>query len=92
MLHCAKVAPEPFFATCARLMLRDVQLSIEQQFPGGLDATDISILKAIRESVPNAGGLSPQEVLEYVRDTLRAASATTTIEASSVVQTDDNCV
>ena len=32
MVHCAKVSPEVFFATCARLCPANVQLSIEQQF------------------------------------------------------------
>ena len=77
MLHCAKLQPEAFFATCARLMPKDVQLSIEQQFPGGLSPDDLAILRAIKEAIPEADSKTPQEVLEHVRDTLRAASATT---------------
>ena len=87
MVHCAKVSPEVFFATCARLCPANVQLSIERQFPGGLDPTDIAILKAIREAVPGADERSPAEVLEYVRDTLRAASATA-IEPTSDRETE----
>ncbi len=54
---------------------RDVALTIETQLPGGLQPDDIAILRAIKEAIPNAGERSPQEVLEYVRDTLRAAEA-----------------
>ena len=75
MARVAKLQPESFFATCARLLPKDVALTIETQLPGGLDATDVAILRAIKEAIPNAGERSPQEVLEYVRDTLRAADA-----------------
>jgi hypothetical protein len=76
MARVAKTSPEAFFSVCARLCSANVQLSIEQQFPGGLDATDIASLKGIRESVPDADSRSPADVLDYVRDTLRAAEAT----------------
>ncbi len=36
---------------------------------------NLAILRAIKEAIPDAGSRSPQEVLEYVRDTLRAAEA-----------------
>ena len=75
VLHCAQKSKEMFFATCARLIPRDVALTIETQLPGGLQPDDIAILRAIKEAIPNAGERSPQEVLEYVRDTLRAAEA-----------------
>ena len=75
MARVAKLQPKSFFATCARLLPKDVVLTIETQLPGGLDATDVAILRAIKEAIPNAGERSPQEVLEYVRDTLRAADA-----------------
>ena len=87
MIHCAQKSKETFFAIASKLIPKDVQLTLEQTYPGGLDPVDIAILKAIRESVPDADLKSPQEVLSYVRDTLRAASATT-IEASSDKQTD----
>jgi hypothetical protein len=75
MARVAKLQPESFFATCARLLPKDVALTIETQLPGGLTPDDIVILRAIKEAIPNAGERSPQEVLEYVRDTLRAAEA-----------------
>ena len=75
LARVAKVSPEAFFSVCARLCPANVQLSIEQQFSGGLTPDDLAILRAIKESVPDADSKSPQEVLSYVRDTLRAADA-----------------
>jgi len=88
MARVAKLQPESFFATSARLCPANVQLSIEQQFSGGLDATDISILKAIGEAVPDADSRSPGEVLTFVAEAVRAHSATT-IEGASDLQTED---
>jgi hypothetical protein len=59
---------------CARLIPSDVRVSVEQTF-GGLTAEDLAIFRAIREAIPDANARSPAEVLEYVRDTLRAADA-----------------
>ncbi len=70
MVHCAKVSPEVFFATCARLCPANVQLSIEQSYPGGLTPDDLAILRGIKDAIPDADAKSPAEVLEYVRDTL----------------------
>ena len=39
MIHTAKSNPEVFFATCARLLPRDVQVSLAAQLPGRLDAS-----------------------------------------------------
>ena len=75
MARVAKLQPELFFATCARLLPKDVALTIETQLPGGLTQDDIAILRAIKEAIPNAGERSPAEILTYVRDTLRAAEA-----------------
>ncbi len=82
MEFTAKTQPAVFFATCARLCPANVQLSIEQAYPSGLGPDDLAILRAIKEAIPGADDRTPAEVLEYVRDTLRAASATT-VEASS---------
>lgn len=71
----AKTMPSVFFATAARVLPKDVAITLEQTYPGGLDASDIAILRAIKDSIPDADARSPQEVLEYVRDTLRAAEA-----------------
>jgi hypothetical protein len=74
MLATIKQAPATFFAIAARLIPADVKVSIEQTF-GGLSAEDYAVLQAIKQAVPNASSRSPSEVLEYVRDTLRAAEA-----------------
>jgi hypothetical protein len=73
MLHTAKTQPATFFAVCARLIPSDVKLTVEQTY-GGLSADDYAALRAIREAIPDANSQSPQAVLEYVRDTLRAAA------------------
>jgi hypothetical protein len=68
--------PASFFAVCSRHIPQNVQLSIEQNY-GGLDENDLAVLRAIKEAIPNANSRSPTEVLEYARDTLRAADAKT---------------
>jgi hypothetical protein len=74
MVKTARTNPATFFAVCARLIPSDVKLTVEQTY-GGLQAEDYGVLKAIREAIPDANNQSPQAVLEYVRDTLRAAPA-----------------
>jgi hypothetical protein len=76
MLHTAKTQPTTFFAVCARLIPNDVKLTVEQTY-GGLDQADYAILRAIKESLPAANSESPQAVLEFVRDAVQAAAATT---------------
>jgi hypothetical protein len=44
---------------------------------GALDQTDMAILRGIKESLPAANSESPQAVLEFVRDAVRAATAKT---------------
>lgn len=63
-----------FVGICSRLIPHDVAITIEQGY-GGLDPNDVAILRAIKDAIPNANSRSPTEVLEYVRDTLRAAQA-----------------
>ena len=77
MARVAKLQPESFFATCARLLPKDVALTIETQPPGGLPPDDISILRAIKESIPDANSKTPQEVLSFVAEAVRAHSAKT---------------
>ena len=74
MVATAKVNPEAFFATCARLLPRDVAISIQAQAPI-LDAGDLAILRAIKEAIPDAGKRQPGEVLNFVLDTIRAHDA-----------------
>jgi hypothetical protein len=74
MIKTAKDQPTTFFAVCARLIPSHVKLTVEQTY-GGLSAEDYAVLRAIREVIPDANNQSPQAVLEYVLDTLRAAQA-----------------
>jgi hypothetical protein len=60
MIHTAKTQPAVFFATCARLIGPEVKLTIEQSQPA-LDATDIEILRAIRQAIPHADQMSPPD-------------------------------
>jgi hypothetical protein len=69
--HTAKTQPAVFFATCARLIGPEVKLTIEQSQPA-LDATDIEILRAIKEAIPNADKMSPQQVLQHVLDAVQS--------------------
>jgi hypothetical protein len=75
MLHTAKTQPATFFAVCARLIPADVRLTLEQTY-GGLTPADYAILQAIKESLPAANSESPQAILEFVRDAVRAHAAT----------------
>jgi hypothetical protein len=82
--HVAQKNKELFFGVCARLIPQDVQVSLVEH-QGGLTPNDIAILHGIRQAIPDANSQSPTRVLEYVRDTLRAASAT--IVASTLIST-----
>lgn len=74
VINCAEKSPDLFFATCARILPKDVELTITQNY-GALDPADIAILRAIKDAIPDANNREPTSVLEYVRDTLRAAQA-----------------
>jgi hypothetical protein len=77
LARVAKTSPEAYFSVCARLCPANVALTIQTQLPGGLSADDLAVLRAIRDSVPDANNRSPQDVLEYVRDAIRAHGAKT---------------
>src|SRR3974377_1508264 len=72
MLRTAKPNPETFFATCARLLPKDVELTIRQHYSGGLDERDLQILCAIRAAIPNANELAPDAVLQFTLDAIRS--------------------
>jgi Family of unknown function (DUF5681) len=74
MVATAKVNPEAFFATCARLLPRDVAISIQAQTPV-LDGGDLAILRAIKEAIPDANNRSPENVLTFVLEAIRSHSA-----------------
>jgi hypothetical protein len=75
IVHTAKTQPAVFFATCARLIGPEVKLTIEQSQPG-LEPADIAILKAIREAIPNADKMSPQQVFQHVLDAVQSFEST----------------
>jgi hypothetical protein len=77
VLHCALKSKEMFFATCARLIPRDVALTIETQLPGGLQPDDIAILRAIKAALPGAGEQEPTAVLNHVLEAVKQYSAKT---------------
>ena len=73
----AKTMPSVFFATAARVLPKDVAITLEQTYPGGLTPDDIAVLRAIKESIPDADARSPTEVLEFVAEAVRAHAAKT---------------
>jgi hypothetical protein len=74
MLRTARSSPETFFATCARLLPKDVELTIRQHY-SGLDESDLMILRAIRDAIPNANSMAPEAVLQFTLDAIRAHGA-----------------
>ena len=86
MVATAKVNPEAFFATCARLLPRDVAISIQAQAPI-LDAGDLAILRAIKAGIPDAKSRLPDQVLSFVLDAVRSHSAQL-IDASADAETE----
>jgi len=85
MLRTARSSPETFFATCARLLPKDVELTIRQHY-SGLDESDLMILRAIRDAIPNANDLAPQAVLEYALDAIRAHGARQLITPDTITE------
>jgi hypothetical protein len=87
----AKENPSSYFSVCARLLPSDVAISIQAQSPV-LDARDLSILRAIRDAIPNANELEPQAVLDHVLNAIRAYDASPVIEIASKIETEgQNC-
>src|SRR5262249_11017493 len=72
MLRTAKSSPETFFATCARILPKDVELTIRQHYSSDLDHADLEILRAIKQAIPDAGQRQPNEVFDFVLDAIRA--------------------
>jgi hypothetical protein len=81
MTHTAKTSQEAFFATCARLIPRDIAVTLTSRLPANLDATDwqmlIETLDAIKQCLPDAGQRQPGEVMRYVLEAIRLANAPT---------------
>jgi hypothetical protein len=83
----AKENPSSYFSVCARLLPAEVTATIEQIAPRGLDADDLAILRAIKQSLPAANSMTPATVLNYVLDAVRAHSSHQLIDASQETQT-----
>src|SRR5262249_17684078 len=80
MHHTAKSNPEVFFATCARILPRDVQLTVQQHYSSSLDERDLRGCGAIRDSMPGAKEMEPQAVLEPGLSAIRAYDASPVID------------
>ena len=66
--------PDRYLGIVAHLIPKEVTATIEAG-SGVLDLECMAILQAIKDSVPSVNDRSPQEVLEFVRDAVRAHSA-----------------
>jgi hypothetical protein len=73
--HTATTNPELFFGICSRLVPRDVTLTVEQSMPRGIGPEELAILQAIKATIPSANAQSPEQVLAFVADAVRAHSA-----------------
>jgi len=76
MLATARAQPEVFFGICARLLPKDVALTITQHHTIDIDPIDLEILKAIKQAIPDAGDRQPGEVFNVVLDAVRSHTAT----------------
>jgi hypothetical protein len=63
--------PAKYADLCSRLIPRDVTMSVEQRGAGGLDEIDLSILRAIRDGVSDAGTRTPSDVFAEVLTAIR---------------------
>jgi hypothetical protein len=73
--HTATTNPELFFGICSRLVPRDVTLTVEQSMPRGIGPDELAILQAIKQAVPDANSRSPDEVMGFVLEAIRAHDA-----------------
>jgi hypothetical protein len=86
LARVARENPSSYFAVCARLLPADVAISIQAQAPS-LDAHDLSILRAIRDAIPNANDMEPQAVLDYTLKAIQSYSACPIIDAARDTET-----
>jgi hypothetical protein len=89
MMATARAQPEVFFATCARLIPKDVQLTVSQHHSFDLDPADLEILKAIKQAIPDAGQRQPGDVFNVVLDAIKASNARL-ITVAETISSDDN--
>jgi hypothetical protein len=74
----ARLEPARFVDICSRLVPRDVQLTLSRGLPG-LDADQwgliVPMLAAIQKALPDANQREPADVLSFVLNAIKAASA-----------------
>lgn len=80
LVGMVKRQPDRFADLCSRLIPRDVQLSLEARSPVGLSAQDLEIFQAIKAAIPAANDRQPGEVLNFVLEAIRSATAKPVIE------------
>jgi hypothetical protein len=81
----AKTQPEVFFGTCARLLPRDVAISIQANAPS-LEPADLEILRAIKQAIPDANERTPGEVLQFALEAIRAHGAQQLITSEVITE------
>jgi hypothetical protein len=71
--------PTRFAELCGRLIPRDVQLTVSQRVPGGLEADDwaiaLEVFQAVRAGLPGADKRQPGEVMNFVLEAIRSHDA-----------------
>ena len=82
MLRTVASNPETFFATCARLLPKDVELTIRSHYSADVDPADLAILQAIKQAIPGANAMEPQAVLQFTLDAIRSYDARKLIDAA----------
>jgi hypothetical protein len=75
----ASTEPMRFAELCARLVPKDVSLTLSARLPGNLEPEDwqlaLEAFQAIRDAMPDANRRQPGEVLAYVRGAIEAHGA-----------------
>ena len=89
MLRTVASNPETFFATCARLLPKDVELTIRSHYSADVDPADLAILQAIKQAIPGANAMEPQAVLQFTLDAIRSYDASKLIDAAREIETRD---
>jgi hypothetical protein len=68
-----------FAELCGRLIPRDVQLTVSQRAPGGMEAEDwqiaTEVFRAVKEALPDASNRQPGEVMSFVLEAIRVHDA-----------------
>jgi hypothetical protein len=70
----AKLEPVAFFATAARIIPKDVEISLQAR-SGTLDETDLTLLRAIRDGLPPDARTTPQMAFEHTLKALQLYDA-----------------